>query len=132
MPLLAAILSVHQPHTKYAAPLYMPDHPVPPMTPFDAWTASRNSPKHAHPLPPGAQRPFTLFNVSLAAKIVHACFYQLVALLWSLNPVRTAVLIFLTLVRGLLPAFRGFSQARVLDEVRHHATPRLRRSHLRL
>ena len=102
----------------------------PDMSLYDLWLSSRLSsenvsqphlsaepkPSRGH-LPPGSQRPLTLANLLLAWKIVQASSFDVVALLWSLNPLRTLLFVFLTLVRGLLPAFRGYSQAMILDEV---------------
>lgn len=95
------------------------------MSLFDLWQASRvgnapsaSAPKQpTAPLPPGSRRPFTLHNVALAYRILQASSVDLFRLLWRHNRTRTAFFVFLTLVRGLLPAFRGFSQARILDEV---------------
>lgn len=91
------------------------------MSLFDMWSASR--PKHGgpghveFPLQPGARRSLTPRNIAFASKIVCATFYDLLRLLSGLNPIRTAIMIFLTIIRGLLPAFRGYSQALILDEV---------------
>lgn len=75
------------------------------------------------PLPPGSHRPLTLRNAALAYRIVHATAFDLFRLLWRLNRTRTACFVLLTLVRGLLPAFRGYSQARILDEVSPSSSP---------
>lgn len=91
---------------------------------FQAWNTSRQSSvaneegKDAtFHLQPGSPRKFNLINISLAITILQQTFFDMMLLLWGLNPVRTTVLIFLTLLRGLLPAFRGYSQALILDEV---------------
>lgn len=88
---------------------------------FDVWSASR--PKQGGPeqanffLPPGSRRGLTPKNIALASRIVCSTSYELLRLLSGLNPIRTAIMIFLTIIRGLLPAFRGYSQALILDEV---------------
>ncbi|KLO15702.1 P-loop containing nucleoside triphosphate hydrolase protein [Schizopora paradoxa] len=88
---------------------------------FDVWSASR--PKQGGPeqakffLPPGSRRRLTPKNIALASRIVCSTSYELLRLLSGLNPIRTAIMIFLTIIRGLLPAFRGYSQALILDEV---------------
>lgn len=93
------------------------------LTLFDIWSASR--PKQSGPernqfsMPPGSPRRLTPRNIAFASRIVCATFYDLLRLLSGLNPVRTAIMIFLTIIRGLLPAFRGYSQALILDEVIH-------------
>ncbi len=85
------------------------------------WTASRprqGGPEHIDfPLPPGSRRGLTPRNIAFASKMVSMTFYELLRLLSGLNPIRTAIMIFLTIIRGLLPAFRGYSQALILDEV---------------
>ncbi|KAH8118536.1 P-loop containing nucleoside triphosphate hydrolase protein [Phellopilus nigrolimitatus] len=94
------------------------------MSLFDAWNASRpllvNQPpdgksQRLH-LQPGSHRKWSFMNIWLAFRILQATFVDMLILLWGLNPVRTAVLICLTIIRGLLPAFRGYSQALILDE----------------
>lgn len=94
------------------------------MSLFDAWNTSRPSTaldedgKSASlRLQPGSRRKCTLSNITLAMTILQATFYDMILLLWGLNPLRTAFLIFLTIIRGLLPAFRGYSHALILDEV---------------
>lgn len=97
-----------------------------PMSLFDVWRASRPSVSNIGrdgkpetlPLQPGHQRQFNLSNIILAGHILQATFYDMLVLLWGLNPLRTALLVCLTIIRGLLPAFRGYSQALILDEVR--------------
>lgn len=90
---------------------------------FETWNASRQTSISSEvgkdataPLMPGSRRKCNLVNISLAFTILQATFLDMLSLLWSLNPVRTTVLVFLTVVRGLLPAFRGYSQALILDE----------------
>ncbi|KAL5487862.1 hypothetical protein ACEPAI_5970 [Sanghuangporus weigelae] len=92
---------------------------------FEVWNASRQTAvtseegkdaNHDH-LQPGTPRKCNLLNISLAITILQQTFLDMLLLLWGLNPVRTTALIFLTLVRGVLPAFRGYSQALILDEL---------------
>lgn len=96
------------------------------MSLFDVWLSSRLSQAHGLPkqqkqdrpyLPPGSQRPLTFANMLLACKILQSSSIDILALLWRLNPLRTLLFVLLTLFRGLLPAFRGYSQAMILDEV---------------
>ena len=97
-----------------------------PMSLFDIWRVSRPSVSNIGrdgkletlPLQPGAQRKFNLSNILLAGRILQATLFNMLALLWGLNPLRTSLLLCLTIIRGLLPAFRGYSQALILDEVR--------------
>lgn len=97
-------------------------HHVDSMSLFDVWLESRprqRSPaEHTEcPLPPGSRRAFTPRNIALASRMVCVTFYDMIRLLSGLSPIRTVVMIFLTIIRGLLPAFRGYSQALILDEV---------------
>lgn len=65
----------------------------------------------------GAQRPVTHANTKLAYTITRECAYNLLAHLWSLHPIRTTIMMCLNILRGLFPAFRGYSQAMIIDEV---------------
>lgn len=83
-----------------------------------AWLASRVVPRHRGTyLMPGAQRPINEPNIKLALTIAQACFPDLLSTLWALHPVRTSVMMFLHIVRAFFPAFRGYSQAMIVDEV---------------
>lgn len=67
---------------------------------------------------PGAQRPINETNIKLAFTIARACLLDLLSALWALHPVRTSLMMVLHIVRGFFPAFRGYSQAMIVDEVR--------------
>ncbi|KAI5124796.1 hypothetical protein M0805_005430 [Coniferiporia weirii] len=96
-----------------------------PMSLFDAWNASRpvltdagaqGKCERLH-LQPGSHRKCSFVNLRLALTILQTTFMDMLVLLCGLNPIRTAVLVCLTIIRGLLPAFRGYSQALILDEI---------------
>ncbi|TDL29759.1 P-loop containing nucleoside triphosphate hydrolase protein [Rickenella mellea] len=119
-----------------AFPLYPSKHK--PTSLFDLWFASRtrrlDPDRQRDHLPPGSPRPFTIANIFLAWNILKLSFFDMLALLWGLNPIRTVILIFLTIFRGLFPAFRGYSQAMILDEIQSLITsgnfPSARLGHL--
>ena len=92
---------------------------------FELWKASRpqteppdacceRMPVHN---PAGFQRKCSIDNMWLAYKIIQVTLHDMLTLFWSIDPLRTALLVLLTLVRGFLPAFRGYSQALIIDEV---------------
>lgn len=66
---------------------------------------------------PGAQRPINEQNFRLALTIVRACVFDLVKALWGLHPVRTSLMMVLHIIRAIFPAFRGYSQAMIVDEL---------------
>jgi hypothetical protein len=66
---------------------------------------------------PGAHRPVNEANIRLAITITRGCAFDLFIVLWSLHPVRTTLMMIINVVRGLFPAFRGYSQAMIVDEV---------------
>lgn len=83
-----------------------------------AWLASRVMPRRRGTyLMPGAQRPINEANIKLAFTIAQACLPDLLSTLWALHPVRTSLMMILHIVRGFFPAFRGYSQAMIVDEV---------------
>ncbi|KAH7916818.1 P-loop containing nucleoside triphosphate hydrolase protein [Hygrophoropsis aurantiaca] len=83
-----------------------------------AWLASRVMPRRkAGYLTPGGQRSINEKNLRLAFTISRECAFDLMKLLWSLHPIRTSVMMILNVVRGLFPAFRGYSQAMIVDEL---------------
>lgn len=83
-----------------------------------AWLASRVLPcRRGVYLVPGAQRPINESNVRLALTISRACVFDLVKALWALHPIRTGLMMTLHIVRAFFPAFRGYSQAMIVDEV---------------
>lgn len=85
---------------------------------YDAWLISRamSDLKGAY-LVPGTQRPFNKANAILAGIIIKDCAFDLLRILWELHPIRTTMMFSLNLVRSLFPAFRGYSQALIIDEV---------------
>ncbi|KAF9468908.1 P-loop containing nucleoside triphosphate hydrolase protein [Collybia nuda] len=86
---------------------------------YDAWLASREVPsqKGAY-LIAGAQRPLNLANARLAYRcLVEDSALSFFQVLWGLNPVRTTLMMSLNIVRSLFPAFRGYSQALIIDEL---------------
>lgn len=83
-----------------------------------AWLASRVIPRHRGSyLMPGAHRPINETNIKLAMTITRGCAFDLFVVLWSLHPVRTTLMMVINVVRGFFPAFRGYSQAMIVDEV---------------
>lgn len=83
-----------------------------------AWLASRVVPRHRGSyLMPGAHRSINEANIRLAITITRGCAFNLFVVLWSLHPVRTTLMMVINVVRGLFPAFRGYSQAMIVDEV---------------
>lgn len=85
---------------------------------YEAWLASRAiSHRRGVYLVPGTQRPFTRENARLACIITKQCAFELFSLLWRLHPIRTTLMMTLNVVRSLFPAFRGVSQALIIDEV---------------
>lgn len=63
----------------------------------------------------------TVDNFWAAFDISSLCAWDLLSRLFRLQPVRTTLLILFELLRGLLPATRGFFQALILNEVRYHS-----------
>ncbi|KAG6378419.1 P-loop containing nucleoside triphosphate hydrolase protein [Boletus reticuloceps] len=83
-----------------------------------AWLASRIIPRRRGTyLMPGAQRSLNETNIRLAFTIAQACLLDLFSTLWALHPVRTSLMMVLHIVRGFFPAFRGYSQAMIIDEL---------------
>lgn len=66
---------------------------------------------------PGAHRPINEENIKSAVTITRGCVFELFRVLWSLHPVRTTLMMVINVVRGMFPAFRGYSQAMIVDEV---------------
>lgn len=56
-------------------------------------------------------------NIRLAVTISRACVLDLVKTLWGLHPIRTTLMMTLHIVRAFFPAFRGYSQAMIVDEL---------------
>ncbi|KAK2466430.1 hypothetical protein APHAL10511_002072 [Amanita phalloides] len=85
---------------------------------LNAWSASRRFATHSQPLlAPGAQRPLTLANAQLALFICQECALDFLAAVWALNPLRTTAMFLVNILRSLFPAFRGYSQALIVDEL---------------
>lgn len=85
---------------------------------YDAWLASRTIPLSGGDfLSPGAHREITLKNLKLAYVISKTSTYSFASLLWNLHPFRLTLMMFINVLRGVLPAFRGYSQAMIIDEV---------------
>lgn len=86
---------------------------------YAAWLASRAVPgSKSVLLTPGAQRPFSRANIALAAHLARHSSLDVLALLWRLYPVRLAAMIAMDVCKGVFPAFRGYSQALIINEVR--------------
>ncbi|KAF9534973.1 P-loop containing nucleoside triphosphate hydrolase protein [Crepidotus variabilis] len=89
-----------------------------PQNVYDAWLASRELPAQpGHYLVPGAPRPLTMENARLALFITKASTLDFFKVLFELNPLRTTLMMSLNVVRSLFPAFRGYSQALIVDEL---------------
>ncbi|KAG6866497.1 hypothetical protein C0991_003041 [Blastosporella zonata] len=86
---------------------------------YDAWLASREVPgQKGIYLVAGAQRPLTCANARLAlCTTIHRCVFDFFKNLLALNPLRTALMMSLNIIRSLFPAFRGYSQAMIIDEL---------------
>jgi hypothetical protein len=96
-------------------------HNPPPKEPhsvYDAWLASRELPgQPGHYLVPGAPRRLTLENARLALFITQTCTLDFLRVLFHLNPFRTSLMMSLNVVRSIFPAFRGYNQALIVDEL---------------
>ena len=92
---------------------------------YDLWKASRASIEQSDTccervpsqIQAGLQRRCSITNMCLAFRILQATFGEMISFIWSIDPFRITLLIFLTIVRGFLPAFKGYSQALIIDEV---------------
>ncbi|KAJ7667692.1 P-loop containing nucleoside triphosphate hydrolase protein [Mycena polygramma] len=89
---------------------------VTPQSAYNAWLASRILPGGER-LVPGAHRKFSLFNVQLAYLILRTSAFDFFSHIFSLHPVRTMLMMALNIVRSIFPAFRGYSQALIIDEL---------------
>lgn len=86
---------------------------------FDIWSASRTIGTHDElVLTPGGQRPMTSRNIHLALEVSERCVPHIFSLLWSIHPLRVILMVGLDIFRGVLPAYRGYSQALIINEVR--------------
>lgn len=68
-------------------------------------------------LPPGSRRKFDVKNIVLAWRILHSSLPKVLPLCWGDGMADAITMSLLHAVRGLMPASRTFSQARILDEV---------------
>jgi len=97
------------------------DDPPPPPPPsgsiYDVWLASREfETKTEHgTLAPGAHRQFTPRNIFLAYEMLRVHTFEMFRTIWV---PRTSLVFLFNLCRGVFPAFRGYSQALIIDEVR--------------
>ena len=104
--------------------MFPSDHPAddsPPPPPshsiHDVWLESRkfeHKGEIAH-LAPGAHRQFTLRNICLAYEMLREHTFEMFRTIWV---PRTSLVFLFNLCRGVFPAFRGYSQALIIDEVR--------------
>ena len=130
-------------HPKADYPAHKPEQPPPPPPPprsklrhppgrsvLDAWKSSRAATDAAGApttLPAGAARPFTIQNIRTALWMAQVSVYGILQMFFSIHPYRITLLLIINIIRGLLPAFRSYSHALILDEVRVfvciHPTP---------
>lgn len=92
--------------------------PAPPSRSIhDVWLASRRFEHKTETayLAPGAHRRFTLRNAYLASEILRVHTFEMFRTIWV---PRTSLVFVFNLCRGVFPAFRGYSQALIIDEVR--------------
>ncbi|KAF7301537.1 ABC transporter domain-containing protein [Mycena indigotica] len=94
---------------------------VPVNSAYEVWSASRSLPT-GEILVPGAHRTVSLLNIRLAAIIVSTCAFDFFSHIWSLHPLRTTLMLSLNVVRSVLPAFRGYSQALIIDQLQQLVT----------
>ncbi|CAE6400499.1 unnamed protein product [Rhizoctonia solani] len=88
---------------------------------YQAWLASRQT-RDGQMLAPGQQRRMTPANIMIALRILSVCLIDLLELLWGVHPMRTIALILHNFVRGVLPAARLHSQARIIDAIQTSIT----------
>ncbi|RDX55712.1 P-loop containing nucleoside triphosphate hydrolase protein [Lentinus brumalis] len=81
------------------------------------WLTSRKTGTGTECLSPGAQRPLTPKNIALAYNLVRSCMPEISSCLWAMHPYRISLMVSMDLVRGVLPAFRCYSQALMVDEL---------------
>lgn len=86
---------------------------------YGAWLASRTVPaSKGVMLAPGAQRPLSRDNITLAAFIARQSSLDILSLIWQLYPLRVLAMVAMDVCKGVFPAFRGYSQALIINEVR--------------
>lgn len=82
------------------------------------WLASRRCSENDNEhLPPGAHRRFSFDNLKIACRLARCCTPEVLSCLWDAHPYRISLMVTLDLARGVFPAFRGYSQALMIDEV---------------
>ncbi|KII95926.1 hypothetical protein PLICRDRAFT_34876 [Plicaturopsis crispa FD-325 SS-3] len=81
------------------------------------WLASRVTSSHGKLLAAGSHRRLSAENSILAYRITRNCALDLFWLLWGLHPARTTLMMSLNVLRGLFPAFKGYSQAMIINEL---------------
>ncbi|KAI0347328.1 P-loop containing nucleoside triphosphate hydrolase protein [Trametopsis cervina] len=85
---------------------------------YDIWSASRGvRDGDGLVLTPGGQRSLSSKNIALALELSQRCVPKMIALLWNLHPLRVASMAVLDVLRGVLPACRGYSQALIINEL---------------
>ncbi|OCH87892.1 P-loop containing nucleoside triphosphate hydrolase protein [Obba rivulosa] len=85
---------------------------------YAAWLKSRTvAQASGDHIAPGNHRPFNHTTAQLAHELCKLCFPDILGLFFTLHPWRTALMIILQLIRGMFPAFRGFSHAVLIDEL---------------
>jgi len=97
------------------------DHPPPPPPPQNSihhvWLESRRFEHKSESgiLAPGAHRQLNLRNIALAYEMLRVHTFEMFRTIWV---PRTSLVFLFNLCRGVFPAFRGYSQALIIDEVR--------------
>ncbi|KAJ7067988.1 P-loop containing nucleoside triphosphate hydrolase protein [Mycena amicta] len=92
------------------------------LSPYAAWHASRVLPTTGDLLVPGAHREFSVLNARLACIIVWTCAFDFFSHIWTLHPVRMTLMLSLNILRSVFPAFRGYSQALIIDQLQQLIT----------
>ncbi|EIM85550.1 P-loop containing nucleoside triphosphate hydrolase protein [Stereum hirsutum FP-91666 SS1] len=101
-----------QPHASSTPPMPPPD------SLFDLWRKSRSTiSREGRSYSLGAQRPLNRETFSLATKLAQLCAPQMSAIFWSLHPWRALLTVVFGFLRGLLPVFKGYSHALIIDEI---------------
>jgi hypothetical protein len=96
------------------SPVWSADAPLPTETMYDIWLASRTTTDDNGLLAPGAHRPVTFANVLLAYNILRNHAFELFRTIWV---PRTSLVLTFNVFRGFFPAFRGYSQSLIINEV---------------
>ncbi|KAJ4472188.1 P-loop containing nucleoside triphosphate hydrolase protein [Lentinula aciculospora] len=84
---------------------------------YDIWLASRATSGSKELLIPGAKRPITIRNAQLVYLMIQNNAFGLLKSLYNSHPNRTILMLAAQLARSLFPAFRGYSQALIIDEI---------------